>query len=84
MIRWVTLGSVLCFLMAASPADLFAQFNPYGNRSNPYGPECRSARAPCLSRAGRGHRRPQWHATSWKRMAMRRSPPSSPAPGRWR
>ena len=39
MIRWITLGSVLCFLMAASPADLFAQFNPYGNRSNPYGPD---------------------------------------------
>ena len=24
--------------MAASPADLFGQFNPYGNRSNPYAP----------------------------------------------
>jgi len=39
MIHWFTLVSVLCFLMAASPADLFAQFNPYGNRFNPYGPE---------------------------------------------
>ena len=37
MIRRVTWGSVLCLLVAASPADLFAQFNPYGNWSNPYG-----------------------------------------------
>ena len=39
MIRWFALGSVMCLFMAASPGDLFAQFNPYGNRFNPYGPE---------------------------------------------
>jgi hypothetical protein len=38
MIRFVTSVSVLWFFMAASPAELFAQFNPYGNRSNPYAP----------------------------------------------
>jgi hypothetical protein len=37
MIRWITLGSVMCFLVAA-PADLFGQFNPYGNRFDPYAP----------------------------------------------
>src|SRR5438067_275801 len=36
MIRWVSFGSVLCVLMAALPAELFGQFNPYV-RSNPYG-----------------------------------------------
>ena len=36
MIRKITFVSVWCFLMAASPAGLFAQFNPYGNVSNPY------------------------------------------------
>jgi hypothetical protein len=34
MIRWATFGCVLCFLMAAQPADLFGQVNPFGNRSN--------------------------------------------------
>jgi hypothetical protein len=37
MIRWIIFGSVLCFLAAASPADLCAQFNPNANRVNPYG-----------------------------------------------
>src|SRR5581483_7178490 len=37
MMRWMTLGGVLCFVMAAPPDNLFAQFNPYGNnRYNPY------------------------------------------------
>ena len=38
MIRWIAFGSVLCLIMAASPAGLFAQANPYGNISNPYRP----------------------------------------------
>jgi hypothetical protein len=49
--RWVTFGSVLCFLLAAPPADLFAQFNPYWNRFNPYGPGAN----PRMRRAFREH-----------------------------
>ncbi|HYV37935.1 MAG TPA: hypothetical protein VE988_19780 [Gemmataceae bacterium] len=39
MIRWITFGSVLCLLTVALPADLPAQFNPYGNRVTVYGPD---------------------------------------------
>jgi len=35
MIRWITFGSILCFVLAAPPADLFAQASPYGYGSNP-------------------------------------------------
>jgi len=38
MIRWITFGSILCFLTAVSPAGLLAQFNPYGNGANANGP----------------------------------------------
>jgi hypothetical protein len=35
--RWLILGGVLCFVMAAPPENLFAQFIPYGNnRYDPY------------------------------------------------
>jgi hypothetical protein len=36
MIRCVTCGSALCLLLAAPPANLDAQFNPYGNWPTPY------------------------------------------------
>jgi hypothetical protein len=50
MKRWMTLGGVLCFVMAAPPDNLFAQFNPYGN--NRYDPYAASA-DPRLRRAWR-------------------------------
>jgi hypothetical protein len=37
MIRSITYGSVMCFLLA-QPSDLFAQYSPYGNRSDSYPP----------------------------------------------
>jgi hypothetical protein len=37
MIRWITFGSVLAFLMGAPPVNVLAQFNPYTNRPGPYG-----------------------------------------------
>jgi hypothetical protein len=53
MIRWFTLGSFVCFLMAAGPTDLFAQFNPYGNRANPYAPSGNDGADPRIRRAHR-------------------------------
>jgi hypothetical protein len=53
MIRCVTLGGVFCILMAAPSAGLFAQFNPYGNRSNPYAPGAESGVDPRVRRAYR-------------------------------
>jgi hypothetical protein len=53
MIRAVTSGSVLWFLMAATPADLFAQFNPYGNRFNPYVRPAEASADPRIRRAYR-------------------------------
>ena len=38
MIRWITFGSILAFLVAAPPTHVLAQFNPYTNGPNPYGP----------------------------------------------
>jgi hypothetical protein len=38
MIRWVTLAGGLWLLLAAQPADLFGQVNPYGNAPHPYQP----------------------------------------------
>jgi len=38
MIRWITLGCVWCVLLAVPPAEVFAQFNPYWNRFDPYAP----------------------------------------------
>jgi len=54
MIRWVTFCGVLCFVLAAVPAaDLFAQSNPYANRSNPYAPGAESGVDPRVRRAYR-------------------------------
>jgi LPXTG-motif cell wall-anchored protein len=36
MIRWVSSIGAVCFIMAVPPADLFAQFNPYGQGSHTY------------------------------------------------
>lgn len=53
MIRQVTLGCVLCVLVAGPPARLFAQFNPYGNGINPYAPAADSGADPRVRRAYR-------------------------------
>ncbi|HYV36635.1 MAG TPA: hypothetical protein VE988_13080 [Gemmataceae bacterium] len=39
MIRWITFGNVLCLLTVTLPADLPAQFNPYGKGLTVYGPD---------------------------------------------
>jgi hypothetical protein len=49
MIRWVTFGSFLCFLMAGLPACVFGQSNPYGNASSAKG----SGADPRVRRANR-------------------------------
>jgi hypothetical protein len=36
MVRLLTVGCLLCLLLAALPTGLFAQVNPYGNRNTPY------------------------------------------------
>lgn len=53
MIRWFTLCSVFCFLMAASAGDLFAQVNPYGNRPQGYAPGAEPVVDPRTRRANR-------------------------------
>ena len=53
MIRLVTCGGVLCVLMAAPPAGLFAQVNPNGNRFNPAAAAGESAADPRVRRARR-------------------------------
>jgi hypothetical protein len=53
MFRWMTFAGVLCFVTAAPPDDLLAQFNPYGNRYNPYAPAAESNVDPRVRRAYR-------------------------------
>ena len=45
MVRWVTFGCVLYFLTAVTPAELFGQYDPYGNGANASGPDPRLRRA---------------------------------------
>jgi hypothetical protein len=53
MNRWVTFGCILCFVMAAPPAELLAQSNTYGKRPNTFVPGGEVGADPRVRRAFR-------------------------------